>query len=428
MPQDGYSRARENRENFATFVDGRPPWDDVRTYPQDSTGYFEVGKELDTTATLQVLDKFFIMRYFQLVNYFASMPIKDQILSKLTKKDSITTAQVAGAFDISRNYAHILLNELCEEGVVVLIGKTNRARYVLASDTRAVKHARRQMRNTLLHLRNENLDEDLVYKQIERDTGIFVDVKKNVVDIVSHGFTEMLNNAIDHSESKTISVECRRTGTAITFTVRDWGIGIFNNVKTRLRLPGTLAAIQEILKGKATTAPQHHRGEGVFFTSKMADVFIVDSYDKRLTVNNFLPDIFISDRQSLKGTRVSFSVQLTSKRTPTEVFHAFTRGEEEDYGFDKTRITVKLYQFGESLPSRSEAKRVTMNLENFKVIELDFSGVDTVGQAFADEIFRVWQSRHPDIQLIPTNANENIEFMIQRAGGSTKQGKLPLKV
>ena len=38
----------------------------------------------------------------------------------------------------------------------------------------------------------------------------------------------------------------------------------------------------------------------------MADVFIVDSYEKQLLINNLLPDIFVLERKNLKGTRVSF--------------------------------------------------------------------------------------------------------------------------
>ena len=298
-----------------------------------------------------------------------------------------------------------------------LIGKTNQARYVLASNKTAVRNAKKDIRHLFLKLQNSDLDEDAVFKRIEQETGIFIDVKGNVYQLVRHGFTEMVNNAIDHSRSRYVEVDCRKTETALTFVVRDSGIGIFNNVRNKFRLPGTLAAIQEILKGKATTAPKKHTGEGVFFTSKMADVFVIDSYEKRLTVNNLLPDVFISDRKSLKGTRVGFSIHLASKRSMKDVFDAFTGNFDGGAKFDRTHITVKLFQFGRDLPSRSEAKRVTMNLENFKVIELDFSEVETVGQAFADEIFRVWQSRHPDIKLVPTRANENVEFMIQRAGG-----------
>jgi len=64
-----------------------------------------------------------------------------------------------------------------------------------------------------------------------------------------------------------------------------------------------------------------------------------------------------------------------------------------------------------------EAKRVVVNLEHFREIELDFKGVATVGQAFGDEIFRVWHNAHPEIRLVPIHANDNIKFMIRRAGG-----------
>lgn len=354
------------------------------------------------------------------------MAIKEEILAQLRQKHSITTRQIARDFSVSRNYAHILLQELRQEGVALLVGKTNQARYVLASNTTAVRKAKKEIRHILLRLQNTNLDEDAVFKRIEQETGIFIDTKENVRQLVRHGFTEMLNNAIDHSRSRHVEIDCRKTETAITFVVRDEGIGIFNNVRNKFRLPGTLAAIQEILKGKATTAPKNHTGEGVFFTSKIADVFVIDSFEKRLTVNNLLPDIFIADRRLLAGTRVSFSIHLTSKRSLQGVYENFTGSVDEGAKFDRTQITVKLFQFGRDLPSRSEAKRVTLNLQNFKIIELDFSEVETVGQAFADEIFRVWQGRHPGIKLVPTHTNENIEFMIQRAGGPIGQRRLDI--
>ena len=48
-------------------------------------------------------------------------------------------------------------------------------------------------------------------------------------------------------------------------------------------------------------------------------------------------------------------------------------------------------------------------------IILDFEDVKTIGQGFADEVFRVWKIKHPGVKIITKNANENIEFMIKRA-------------
>ncbi|PIZ55508.1 hypothetical protein COY25_00930 [Candidatus Uhrbacteria bacterium CG_4_10_14_0_2_um_filter_41_7] len=58
-------------------------------------------------------------------------------------------------------------------------------------------------------MKNLNLYEDLILKQIEHETGIFIDIQDNVYQILRYSFTEMLNNAIDHSKSKNITIKCR---------------------------------------------------------------------------------------------------------------------------------------------------------------------------------------------------------------------------
>ena len=54
-------------------------------------------------------------------------------------------------------------------------------------------------------------------------------------------------------------------------------------------------------------------------------------------------------------------------------------------------------------------------VDQFKTVVLDFHGIDKVGQAFADEIFRVYSRGHPDIEIIPKNATPEVQQMIQRA-------------
>jgi hypothetical protein len=56
-----------------------------------------------------------------------------------------------------------------------------------------------------------------------------------------------------------------------------------------------------------------------------------------------------------------------------------------------------------------------MGLEKFKTIELDFKDVKTIGQAFADEVFRIWHAQHKDIEFVIKDANENVMLMIKRA-------------
>ncbi len=114
----------------------------------------------------------------------------------------------------------------------------------------------------------------------------------------------------------------------------------------------------------------------------------------------------------MKGTRVVFEQRVDSKKKLDELFHQYSN---EEFKFSKSRVVVKLFTSGEMYVSRSQAKRLLHSMEEFEEIVLDFSGVPTIGQAFADEIFRVFQSAHPAIKITYEDANENVEFMIRRA-------------
>ena len=65
--------------------------------------------------------------------------------------------------------------------------------------------------------------------------------------------------------------------------------------------------------------------------------------------------------------------------------------------------------------SRSQARRIVTGLEKFKVVILDFDRVPSVGQAFADEIFRVFKSKYPEIEIQTKNMVPTVQFMIERA-------------
>jgi hypothetical protein len=73
-------------------------------------------------------------------------------------------------------------------------------------------------------------------------------------------------------------------------------------------------------------------------------------------------------------------------------------------------------QYGDdNLISRSQAKRLLERFDRFKIVVLDFSGVALIGQAFADEVFRVFKAKHPDVKLIPMNVSPGVQRMISRA-------------
>ncbi|AGM23555.1 MULTISPECIES: STAS-like domain-containing protein [Fusobacterium] len=105
---------------------------------------------------------------------------------------------------------------------------------------------------------------------------------------------------------------------------------------------------------------------------------------------------------------------IITERTTKEIFDEYT---SDDFVFNKTKITVHLAKdyLGHDFVSRSLAKRILMNVEKFKIIVLDFENIDNIGQGFADEVFRVFKNKNPDITIVPVNMNEEIEFMINRA-------------
>jgi anti-sigma regulatory factor (Ser/Thr protein kinase) len=341
------------------------------------------------------------------------MDIRGLILRILKQKGEIKTAQVIKATGFSRAYVNRFFKALQDEGKIILVGKANTARYIPYKKD-VLEQVKRGMVTFHSILTNEGLAEDLILNEIKKRTSVFLQIQENVSHIVDYAFTEMLNNAIEHSQSKKIEVVVKKDPSAISFQIIDKGIGIFNSIMQKRNLANHMEAIQDLLKGKLTTAPESHSGEGIFFTSKAAGMLIIQSSRKKLIFNNLLDDIFIKDIKNYIGTKVFFSISSNSKKSLPDIFKNYTR---ESFEFSKTQVIIRLYKMGTEYISRSQARRVLSGLEKFKTIALDFSEVDTVGQGFADEIFRIWKSHYPEIEITPINANENINFMIARAKG-----------
>lgn len=248
------------------------------------------------------------------------------------------------------------------------------------------------------------------------------DIPKNIREICFYGFTEMLNNAKDHSESPNVTIALTLDPKIIKLSVIDDGIGIFHKLATTLHLEDERHAILELSKGKLTTDPTRHSGEGIFFTSRMFDKFAIlsgrlrfvcnDGEDWLMDTNDTGPDAY---SPYSAGTSVVMVIATNSKRTSKEVFDRFS-GADEDYGFTRTHVPVVLAKYGtENLVSRSQAKRLLARFERFKEVVLDFHDVPMIGQAFADEVFRVFPNHHADVRLYFRNAVPDVERMIRRA-------------
>lgn len=351
------------------------------------------------------------------------MTNKEKILELIERQGKVTSREVTEAIGVSRQYVNLVISELVAEEKVIKVGSTRYAFYV--SKAYMAEHPEVVPNVFKKQYANKSLEEHRVFLEIEDRLPQFKELPENVRSIFTFAFSEMFNNAIEHSGSKIISVEVTIRDKFLSFIVNDAGVGVFRNIMKKKNLKSEIEAIQDLLKGKTTTMPKSHSGEGIFFTSKSGDIFILDSFGQMLTINNLSKDIFARATSAVKrGTRVIFKINADSNCHLNNVFKKYTNlNSESDYGFDKTEIRVKLFTSGGVHISRSQARRILEGLDKFKVVMFDYENVPLVGQAFADEIYRVFQERHPGIRFENENMSESVRFMVERAKNEAMKKK-----
>lgn len=313
-------------------------------------------------------------------------------------------------FGVTRQAVNKLIKGLADDGLLITEGQTQGITYRRSDYQRKWTLAVRGLSEH--EVWNDNLRPML--------TGL----TENVVNILEYGFTEMLNNVIDHSESETVAIQARRAAEKIVIDIWDVGIGIFNKIQRDCALEDARHAVFELTKGKLTTDPARHTGEGVFFTSRMFDVFSIQSGGLFLAHHreDADGDWLLGNKDERKpGTLVILELSPSSTHTTAEVFDRYST-EQDDYAFSKTHVVVKLADVSNRFVSRSQAKRIVARLERFREVVLDFSGVLEVGPAFTDEIFRVFSKQHPRTHLMTVNANEQVTRMVHRAEAHGRLG------
>lgn len=329
--------------------------------------------------------------------------INNFIINNVEEHSNDIAKFTAQHFGISVQAVNSYIRKLLADNILISDGNTKARRYELRSDTYSFVY----------ELKPNISESNIWHNDIEK----YMPQKPNVRHICSYGFTEIFNNAIDHSQGTQIGVDIIVNPVNTTMLIYDNGVGIFRNIKNKFNLLNEREAILELSKGKLTTNKQKHSGEGIFFTSRAFDDFFIMSYGITFAHSEEAGgeiDILVDDRpNTCNGTCVTMKIANDSNRVLTDVFDRFAG---EDYGFDKTVIPIQLARYGDdNLLSRSQAKRVLARANLFKSILFDFKDVPSIGQAFADEIFRVFASEHPDIELMYGNANRDVENMIKRA-------------
>lgn len=337
-----------------------------------------------------------------------SAEIDTALLQAVTTHPRDLVGMVAGRLGLSTARITMQVRELIAQGYLEKSGST-RPVYSVGRNRRFLQEFARA-----------GLAEDRVWSEHIRP--LLQDLPRNILDIAHHGVTEMVNNAIDHSAAKHVTVRADLRERQLHLTVLDDGVGIFRKISRALDLPDERLALLELSKGKFTTDPRHHSGEGVFFTSRMFDQFRIVSGGLTFDHGNHTADMLVDDDAGpLVGTAVQMYIDTSSARTISQVFGEFSSGPE-DYTFAKTIVPVRLARVGDdNLVSRSQAKRLLQRVEKFRKVILDFEGVRTVGQAFADEVFRVFALAHSEVELTATNASPEVQQMIRRAEAAREE-------
>lgn len=335
--------------------------------------------------------------------------IRRALLEAVFWRANSPVARIARRFEVTREAVRLHMRQLVKGGHVKSEGKGRWCRYKLVP-TLQVK---REFELT------EKLTEDQVWETFVRPK--LGETTKEENEICHYGLTEMANNVIDHAAARKLTVVIQRTAVSVTIIVTDDGVGMFQKIAAALGLTDPRQALLELSKGKFTTDPSRHTGEGVFFTSRAFDRFSIRSSDLLFFHTSISDDWLVeSEEKTFTGTRITMSLIVPTDRKLEDVFARFSSGPE-DHRFAKTHVPLKLATYGdESLVSRSSAKRVLSRVERFDEVLLDFARVRSIGQAFADEIFRVFANAHPAVQLTAINANEQVTSMIRRADAAKK--------
>jgi anti-sigma regulatory factor (Ser/Thr protein kinase)/23S rRNA pseudoU1915 N3-methylase RlmH len=325
--------------------------------------------------------------------------IRKYILEHVEEHPRNLAAVVAGKFGISPQAVRIHLNRLTKSEFLAEEGSTKDRSYSL----RILQEWTKTYAINPELSEHEILDADIQPR--------LSDLPTNVQSIWQTAFTEMFNNIIDHSGAAEANVEIRSTAVYTEMAIHDNGIGIFKKIQEVLKLPNERAAVVELSKGKFTTDPSKHSGEGVFFTSKMFDRFDILSGGLPFSGDPNTAPQWVKDRFK-DGTTIWMKLAIDSPREPKDVYDQFT----EEFAFVKTAVPIRLAQSSTTgLVSRSQAKRILSRIDKFKVVALDFTGVEWIGQGFADEIFRVYKSTHPDVEILVQGTNAAVQAMIEHA-------------
>jgi len=308
-------------------------------------------------------------------------------------------AHVMQRLSIPRSAANGLLKKLVAGQWLVNQGTPRKPLYVPGA-----------LRQVVQQYALNGLLEDLPWR---RDFAPYLALPTEVRRMAQHAFTELVNNAVDHSGGTTVTVSIRQTPLHLQLLVSDDGCGLFNRIAQSFDITDPTLALFEISKGKLTSAPDRHSGHGLFYSSRLADVLDLHANSAAFQYRGWGGRSWHATRSAPHtGTSIYMAIALDTTRTLDEVLRGQSDGGYS-YTFERTRVPLRLLSVDDALASRADAKRVAARLTQFGTAEIDFTGVERVGHSFADELFRVFSRDNPQLQLVPLGMNPQVAQMVQ---------------
>lgn len=320
------------------------------------------------------------------------------MLEHIDKRDPDFISKTVSNFEISKTTVYNYIKQLVQDGIIV--PSKRKTKYELKSKITQFKYKTA-----------DNLEEDRIFN---RDIlPLISDYPSNVIEITRYIFTEMMNNAIDHSNAANITCTVLKNYLNTKYLISDDGIGIFRKIQLYFEEKGEIITLDEavdaLFPGKLTTDTQNHSGQGIFFSSRAADLFSIYSDYKVFSHSSFKEVKFDAEGLFEEGTSVLFVLANNSQKKLVDVFNMFS---DPTRGFFKTQIPIA-HMFSSGSPvSRSEARRLGTFIKSFEEVTLDFKDVPSVGQAFVHELFVKYQNRYPNINISVVNANDAVLNMI----------------
>jgi len=328
-------------------------------------------------------------------------PLTQWITEAAVQHGEQLPAHLMARLAISRRQAGVLLKKLVAAQWLQSLGTPRRPRYRPGP-----------LRQVVRRYALAGLQEDLPWRC---DFAPCFELPAAVQRMAQHAFTELLNNAIDHSGGRQVTVSMRQTPLQLQLLVSDDGCGLFERIAQSFDIADPTLAMLELGKGKLTSAPQQHSGHGLFFTSRLADVFDIHAnqaaFQSRAWDHGRWRAGKVGPVAQRSGTSIFLAIVLDTPRTLDAVLRAHSEAGD-GYAFERTQVPLQLIGAGQALASRADAKRVAARLGQFRSAELHFEGIADIGHGFADELFRVFGRAQPGLTLLPVGMSPRVAAMV----------------